>query len=358
MMAFDYRSVVLVKRSNDVGFEDRRVLSSIVVGLTVEAALKLELRAEGRLPVPVEVQEPRDHTSVLIHNVLVPGRRDEQSVWVKVYPQDAKLAISIARGVLSKLKALQWQLVPLSADHCNPDIAAAPHDLLLKSTAGTLRGKLFSAEIKCREVFQRSPSGFNWREDLQKKADVLWRAELAKNPHPWAARILVFCELHRPCHAGDWRLHASISWPGRRWADLFGWSGFPPAVSVACTPATPLPRSPQGVLSEADLEAKWQKKLGSMEMDGDWVQISSFLRALREPFGHPLRHLHGQPSSKKIWRLGPRLKRSPREGVDWARRSGKRGGGAGPSGARVLGPIFGRVSFLREVAFVYYKHRL
>ena len=99
----------------------------------------------------------------------------------------------------------------------------------------------------------------------------------------------------------------------------------------------------------------------SMEKDGGWVRASSFLRVLGEPVGHPLRFLAASPSlpsRKKLWLVGPRLRRLPRVGVDWASRCGKRNGGAGPSGAKSLGPLFATESFLREVCFAYYKHRL
>jgi hypothetical protein len=84
--------------------------------------------------------------------------------------------------------------------------------LLLKATAGGLKGKIFSVEIKCREVRLRRPSGFKWKDDMQKRADVLWQAELEHSSIPRAARIVVFSELPRPCHAGDLQLRVSIRW--------------------------------------------------------------------------------------------------------------------------------------------------
>ena len=170
--------------------------------------------------------------------------------WCRSKKNDAQLAISIARGILSKLKALPWQLVPLSAVHSNGEIDAPAHDLVLKATAGGLKGKLFSVEIKCREVKLRRPSGFNWQDDMQKRADVLWQAELEHSSTPWAARILVFCELPRPCHTGDWQLHASIRWLNKPWVTLFGWRGFPPIAPSAAMPASPPVQAPRGQTDE------------------------------------------------------------------------------------------------------------
>ena len=123
---------------------------------------------------------------------------------------------------------------------------------------------------------------------------------------------------------------------------------------------TPLVEALRGQTGE-DFKSRRGRKLKIMEKDGGSVRASSFLRVLGERVGHPLRCLAASPSSpsrKKLWLAGPRLRRLPRVGVDWARRCGKRGGGAGPSGAKSLGPIFATESFLREVCFAYYKRRL
>ena len=73
MAVFNYRSDVVTKKSDDPRFKDERVQSGMVVGLLVEEVLKLELRPEGRLPVPVEAQGSKHHTAVLIHKALAPG---------------------------------------------------------------------------------------------------------------------------------------------------------------------------------------------------------------------------------------------------------------------------------------------
>jgi len=49
-----------------------------------------------------------------------------------------------------------------------------------------------------------------------------------------------------------------------------------------------------------------------------------------------------------------RVLNAPRDGTDYTRMMGKRGGGAG----RNLGPFWGDEDFLRQVAITYFKHKL
>ena len=58
MASLSYRALKLWRRSQSPAFEDSRIQSAIVVGLTVGEVLKLGLRPGGRLPVRVEAQEP------------------------------------------------------------------------------------------------------------------------------------------------------------------------------------------------------------------------------------------------------------------------------------------------------------
>ena len=74
MASLNYRALKLWKLSQNPAFEDSRIQSAIVVGLTVGEVLKLGLRPGGRLPVRVEAQEPHHHPSVLIQQ-----RRDRRS---------------------------------------------------------------------------------------------------------------------------------------------------------------------------------------------------------------------------------------------------------------------------------------
>ena len=95
---------------------------------------------------------------------------------------------------------------------------------------------------------------------------------------------------------------------------------------------------------------------GPLTREGEWVKIATFLEKLGQPAGRQGRHL--EEDGSKLWLLGPRGRRKPRDGVDYARRSGKRGGGAGSVGARRLGPFWGRIDFLREVALKYFPRKL
>jgi hypothetical protein len=386
MEPYNYEKKVLVKKSDDSRFKDSRVRSCIVVGIACEDVLVLHHRSELGLPKPVEAQLSSDHTQVRIHQVKTPEKTNFRSVWVHAFPRDARLAISVIRRVLERLKNTEWELVPVNAVYANPKLeGGVAHDIICRAVrGGAYKGKLFSVELKCKEVDTKNPAGFSWKEEVEGKADALWTAELQLDPQPWAARIVVFCEMACPCHSGEWSLHASVRFGDRPWRTLWGWQGFshsvsrplPKASSRAAVrppsaapklPARPATRPSPAVRASPptaqELERGWTRMLASMSgpltHEGDWVKIATFLDKFGQPVGHPGRHLEeGEGTPGKLWLLGPSGRRKPREGVDYARRSGKRGGGAGSVGARRLGPFWGRVSFLRDVALKYFPQKL
>ena len=329
----------------------------------------LHHRSDKGLPKLVEAQVPGDHPEALIYHVKTPGKTTFSSVQVHVFPRDARLAIGICLRVLERLKATEWELVPVNAVYKNAKLGCGgAHDILCRAVrGGAFKGKLFSVELKCKEVEKRKPAGFSWKEEVEMKADDLWEKELELDPEPWAARIVVFCEMSRPCHQGDWNLHASIRFRNRPWCKLWGWQGFAVSVPVPkpvpqlharATRSSPATRAALPTVQE--LERGWATLLskcsGPHTRDGDWVKVAAFLTQLDLASGHPGRYL--EESGGKIWHLGPNGKRKPRAEVDYRRRSGKRGGGAGSVGAKMLGPFWGHVSFLREVALTYYPRKL
>jgi hypothetical protein len=382
---YNYEKTVLLKKSDDPRFGDSRVRSGIVVGVACEDVLVLHHRSELGLPKPVEAQLPSDHTKARMYHVKTPEKTNFRSVWVHVFPRDARLAISIIRCVLQRLKNTEWELVPVNAVYANPALeSGVAHDIICRAVrGGAYKGKLFSVELKCKQVKFKNPAGFSWKEDVEQRADVLWDAELNLDPTPWAARVVIFCEMAHPCHAGDFNLHASIRFGKRPWRRLWGWEGFPDAAggplpkaaaraavgprsaapklparrsAARATPTTPRATPP----TAQELERGWARLLsnmsGNQSREGDWVKITTFLEKLGQPTGHPGRHL--EEDGNKLWRLGPSGRRKPREDVDYCRRSGKRGGGAGSIGAKQLGPFWGHVRFLREVALKYFPRKL
>jgi hypothetical protein len=369
---YNYLETVLIKKSDDTRFKDTRVLSGIVVGITCENVLVLHHRSSKGLPKLVEAQVPGDHPEVIIYHVKTPGRTTFRSVHVSAFPRDARLAIAICVRVLARLKGTEWELVPVNAVYKNAKLGCGgAHDIICRAVrGGPFKGKLFSVELKCKEVEKRKPAGFSWKEEVERKADDLWEKELELDPEPWAARIVVFCEMARPCHDGVWNLHASIRFRNRPWCTLWGWQGFAasvpapvpklvPQLHASVARSSPAPRA--ALPTDQDLERGWVKLLSSMSgrphaRDGEWVKVAVFLTELGLASGHPGRYL--EESGGKLWHLGPNGNRKPRPDVDYRRHSGKRGGGAGSVGARMLGPFWGRVPFLREVALKHYPRKL
>ena len=371
MVVYDYKRDHLVRKTEQSTY---RVGSCVVVGVLLEAILKLLFKPlPGKLPVPIVEQAHSHHPSVTLTNVLAPGKPRAGTVTIGATAADVELAKKLALGVIQKVTG-DLALTVLAADHTNDRLGsgARPHDLLC---SGGPQG-LYSVEVKCREVESRT--AFDWQGTLQREARPLWERELTLNRDLWKARVLIFIELPRPCHSGSHHIHGSILRKTGDWEVLFGWRGFKqgaassgpageldkqgenvkeqakskesasaPAVPAEAQSSQPDVVVRQPALSERQLETRWQAKLKNMEAEGEWIRLSAFLSELREPAGHPQRHVEDQ-SSKKLWWLGIRYTRAPREGVDWCRRSGKRGGGAGSVGAKRLGPIYGRVAFLKE----------
>ena len=80
---------------------------------------------------------------------------------------------------------------------------------------------------------------------------------------------------------------------------------------------------------------------------GDWVGMSDFLKAVKEPVRHSKRCLDGKTPSK-CWKVGGKL---PRVNTDWKMLKGRHGGGIGDGLPHV------RVSFLKAAWVKHYSHR-
>ena len=133
------------------------VESCMTVGFTVERALKLLWQpSPGKLSIDLANQAPSDHTEVRVSRVLVPGtRRPRNSTRVKVYENDALLALRAVRAVMVKLDEHELQVVRVDQRH--EDAEGQPsHDAIAKPAYGSHARKGFrSVEIRCREVISK-----------------------------------------------------------------------------------------------------------------------------------------------------------------------------------------------------------
>ena len=329
------------------------------VCVSSEAALKRCFKPlPGVLPVPLALQAAGHHPSVSVDRVLPPDGVNARRVDVKAWPQDALLGIAIAKEVVARLESCEWKLQVLTADHTNDSLVTRKtksHDLLCQSGCGGSLG-LFSVEIKCREVVCRMPRTFSWPKKMGEEALPLWTSELARNKAPWFARVLVFVEMPRPCHSGSFSTHSSIlmNQANSDWAKLWGWQGFGifPAAAVRSAPAAAV-RSAMPVARPSGC-TKWKECLKRLSgpsvslADGDWVQLTKFLKEVGKPSGHAIRYVDGV--SKPSWVKSSGAK--PIKFKDWKQLPGRRGGGSPGSG----GPIHCKVSFLRDVYLKYFCH--
>ena len=350
MVVYDYKETRLLRKAGaGEQFSDYRIGSSVVVGLLVEAILKLCYKASsGQLPIPVSEQTHSHHSAVSITRVLAPGNSNTKTLTVGATIKDFELAKDVALGILKRLA--EARLHVLTADHTNEKLGGAvgSHDLLCQE--GTQSKGLWSVEIKCREVVCRTPTNFDWRSEMETRARTLWDRELALDSSLWKARLLIFVELHKPCHSGLHFFHASILRKAGVWEVFFGWRGFknneaaPAVIAPAAMPAASSSGTAVSSRPTDSPEAQWQSKLSQLGGGGadDWVELSKFLRKVRKPTHHLKRYLDG--SSSFSWRP------MPRENQDWCHKAGKRGGSARGSG----GPLHCKVSFLKKIFMKYY----
>ena len=149
MVVFDYKTSNLMRKAKEgEQFADYRIDSSVVVGILVEAILRLCYKPSvGQLPVPVAEQTHAQHSVVSITRVLAPSKKTAATLLVGATVRDFELAQDIALGILKRLA--DNRLAVLTAD-------ARKHDLLCLE--GTQSKGLWSVEIKCREVACRHRS--------------------------------------------------------------------------------------------------------------------------------------------------------------------------------------------------------
>jgi len=359
MQPVDYKKTCILARTLKTGlFDDNRLGSCHVIGVVVEASLKLAYRpAVGCLPCPVAMQTALMFASVTFHDVLLEGETHARDTLdVKVWPKDADRALAVVRALLSKVQSHPYQLEVLSADHTGGSSCSTAHDLLASPRLGassSLRSGVYSIEIKCREV--RSKTDFDWEGVLTAEALPLLSAERQKKKRklteaPLAGRILVFACFPKPCPSQPESLHASINC-GPGWERLWGWSGFRATPNAgAGTGALPQPTAkakakakavatPVARASARTPEEQWQLLSKKKGMEGAWVKLSQYLRHLKLPKGQGKRdHLTGA----NAWKIGRRLLQEP---GDWQHRPGSHGG---------VAPVWIRKDVLKAVFLRYY----
>jgi hypothetical protein len=350
-----YKDTYLVKKSDDPEhFPDERVDSALVVGLVVEAVLKLEFKPPlNTEPVPLELQEWHHHETVRICNVLVPGSKTPETVWVHTLRKDFLLGVRIARDSVTRLKASPLDSEVVVVDHP----AGQPSDIVARPHRRPWKGFYHSVELKCRSV--GDPVRFTWQKTLEARTLKLWTSELAAKSDVWISRILIFAELSKPVHPevgeGSFTSHASqyLRAPGEGWRNLWGWAGFSPPLAAPPKAAPPAPKAKAKVKAAPLLtkDAQWSQLKGRLGVLGEdvatgtsWVKLSLFLQDLSvdKDANQALRYLRGAPTAK------PRWKRAdgdpPLEGVDFDRQPSACGGGAG----HPLGPLYCRLNFLEH----------
>lgn len=354
----DYRREQLVCKS--LKGDTVPITASVVVGKAVELSWRLSYRpAVGSLPIPVDLQTPKDMVSVNFSNVLKGGvGRPRSNESVKIYPQDAQKAIDISKRVLGKLLEGPYHLQVHTTDHTGPSQKEA-HDLLMSPRIGSgskLCLGLYSVECVCREVV--SPRAFDWAGVLSEEAVHLWKSESLHSPKLWQGRLLVFVQMTQPCHQGDFSLHGLLLRKGvSSWERLFGWAGFS-LKSVVVVEAAPLPPSASSSSSSSARtaasgaasaqmtdEQKWKHLRSKLSSDGydGWYALSGFLEGVGESKRHSSRFVDS--TSKQTWILD--AGRKPRVRKDWVKKPSKRGAGHG-------GVIFCKTEFLREVFLRHY----
>ena len=216
MAVQDYKAVLMEKRNVAGSFSGNALKSSHVVGKVVEDCFRMVFKpAGGALPVPMSSLKPALFESARFSDVLVHGRRKPSSELVKVYPQDAALAVAIAKRVHEDLASAPSRLCILTACHMGP--GGLEHDLIAEAGASSsLDRGMYSVELKCAEIMSKNPKGFSWRSVMQERALTKWREEvIASPPGVWAGRLLVFVAIPRPsCREGPkFSTHCSIVKP-------------------------------------------------------------------------------------------------------------------------------------------------
>ena len=277
---------------------------------------------------------------------------------VKVFPEDAELALRVSKDCVAKLQLPPYNLEVLTADHTGNSDCATAHDLLMSTRVGLsscLPVGLYSVEIRCREVVDKQ--AFPWEKTLTEEAMPLWAAEVAAETSPfWKARILLFACFPRPCHAGGYSLHASIRHTGStRWERLWGWAGFkaasgpvPKAKAKAASAAT---SAPTAMPSQRTTQQKWQKIKLKLSVAGGFVQLTQFLQELGLPSNQAKRDYI---TGRNAWRLGEGRGRALAVRKDWDHKLGSRGGGAG----RGHGPLHVQLKCLEQIFTKYYSQRV
>ena len=360
----DYKTHAIQMRNRETGlFAGDLVDSCQVVGAVVECSLRTAYRPQpGILPVPLVVQDVALFPRVIFKDVLPPRHSEPcRTHAVQVYPTDAELGLKIVRGILERLQSDPYRLEVATVDHTGNSTCNISHDILLNTRVGgqsCLQAGLYSLEIRCRNV--GSKTAFPWETTLSSECMELWRAELQSKAR-LQGRILVFACCMQPCPSGSMTLNGSINYNGRDdgWSRLFGWAGFsvpkprqqhPSTIVenvgvVAAPEVAPRVSNVRANIVEAG-SVQWAKKQAKLEtVEGEWVKLASFLKAVGKLSGQAKRDFLEGPSA---WKVGPGKGNKLVKKTHWDNRSGNRGGKP---------PLCVKRAVLEQIFYKYYMKR-
>ena len=353
----DYKASCILTRDKTSGefLNEGRVRSCCVVGAVVEACLRLAYRpAIDCLPFPLALQTSALFLDVQLRDVLLKGEAQvRKTLAVKVYSEDADLALAVVRAAVGTLQQHPYNLEVLSVDHTGGSSCLSSHDLLMTPRLGVvscLASRLYSIELRCREVIDKK--AFDWEGVLTAEALPLLTAEQRKKrklTEPLLhGRILVFACFPRPCRVGFESLHASINY-GSGWERLWGWSGFNGESNAL--PACPQPQPQAQTQSKAQVrvveapDVQWEKFKAKPGMQGTWVKLLVFCRNLKISSNQAKRDYLEGPNA---WRVPTRNGCKLVYHEDWIERPGDHGG---------VPATFVHSSKLEEVFLKYFVER-
>ena len=128
----DYKARCILTRDKTFGefLNEGRVRSCCVVGAVVEACLRLAYRpAIDCLPFPLALQTSALFLDVQLRDVLLKGEAQvRKTLAVKVYSEDADLALAVVRAAVGTLQQHPYNLEVLSVDHTGGSSCLSSHD--------------------------------------------------------------------------------------------------------------------------------------------------------------------------------------------------------------------------------------
>ena len=158
-------------------------------------------------------------------------------------------------------------------------------------------------------------------------------------------RILVLAAFGKPCRGKPFTTHGTVHLLNTTgFQRLFGWEGFqqlapdlPSRSSSSASGSAAVP--PAATEQNQSLVEQWAFVKRTCKLDGDWVQLNSFLRAHGRDTNQSK---HDYVTGGNAWRLGDGVGRKLVDKRDYASLTGTRGG---VPGTYVKGAVVERVVY-------------